>query len=236
MDVSRSGSLLKTVLDRVLRDDAEFATCTRLIYVAELADEGAGDRIAPFLNAFVAEEWARDSNMTGLVVVQAETCLHLVESQPETVVALMQSIEANAASDEPLYKPGSLRVLHSAEDAQSPLFGQLMLVQHTFTSGGALDLSGEDVAAPLFGVVSKLLRLADELPPPDADRAAFEDARARIEREHASLVPSDMAVRSVCSCDALLTLSDWISVFAAPVAVETHDAAAQPVPPSLLTC
>ena len=71
MDVARSGSLLKTVLDRVLRDDAEFATCTRLIYVAELADEGAGDRIAPFLNAFVAEEWARDSNMTGLVVVQA---------------------------------------------------------------------------------------------------------------------------------------------------------------------
>ncbi len=236
MDLARSGSLLKTVLDRVLHDDAEFATFTRLIYVAELADGAAGERIAPFFNAFAAEEWARDSNMTGLVVVQPETCLHIVESQPETVVALMQSLEANAASEEPLFRSGSLRVLHSTDDAQLALFGQFMMVQHAFSAGSALDLSAEAAPAALFGVVSRLLRLAEELPGPGAERERFDEARARIVREHAALVPSDAVVKSICGCDQLLTLHEWLAVFAAPVAVETHDAAAQPMPPSLLTC
>lgn len=234
MDVERSGSLLKTVLDRVLRKDGEFATFTRLIYVAELADAASSERIAPFFNAFVAEEWARDSNMTGLLVVQEDTCLHLVESQPETVVALMQALEANLSSGEPLFKAGSLRIVHCIEDAQLALFGQLLMVQNSFASGPAIDLTGEGAEKAIYGVVSRLLRLAEELPPPNAERARFEEARERIVREQAALVPSDPVVKALCGTDLLMTLEEWMSIFGTPVAVETHDAAAHPMPPSAL--
>ena len=237
MDLEHSGSLLKTVLDRVLTDEAEFATFSRLIYVAKLADEDAGERIAPFMNAFVAEEWARDSNMTGLLVVQAETCLHFVESQPETVVALLHALDTNARSDEPIFQPGSVRIVHSMEDAQSAMFGQLLMVKNTFTaSGGAVDLTGDEAGERIFAVVRKLLRLAREMPPPSSDREAFEEARERIVREHASLVPSDVAVKSLAESEGLLlTLPEWLSVFGSTVGVETHDAAAHPMPASILT-
>jgi hypothetical protein len=236
MDLDRSGSLLKTVLDRALHDEAEYATFTRLLYVAELAKEdGAAERIAPFFNAFVAEEWARDSNMTGLLVVQESTCLHYVESQPETVVALMQALDANLASPEPLFAKGSLKIISCTEDAQLALFGQLLMVQHTFATGPAVDIAAEGVAEVSFAIASRLLRLAEELPPPDADRSQFEAARERVVTDHAALVPSDVAVKSLCACSDLMSLDEWLAVYATPVAVETHEAASHPMPPSLLT-
>lgn len=168
MDLAGSASLLKTVLDRVCTEEMQVATYTRLLYVAEAAAPAA--TLHAFFNAFVAEERARDSTITGLLVLQDRTCLHLVESQPETVVSLMRALAESARSAEPLLR--NVRVVAATEDCPAPLFGQLLFVQHSFPASFSVDMDGEDAAVPCFQVYSRLLDLATFMPAVSAPKVS----------------------------------------------------------------
>jgi hypothetical protein len=257
MDVGASGSLLKSVLSRICapeerptaltlgvadggegladsalreaEDDMQVATFSRVVFVGTLAPE-AGERVRRFMDAFVTKERARESNLTGVLLLQARTVLLLVESQPETVAALARELRdategagRRAGASPALFS--TVRVVASTEDCPVPLFGRLYAVsaaQGSPVGGptyGSVDAHGEDVAPACWHVYSKLLTLATRLP---SVESATDDELATAEEtlltHHGALLPPEGVLLALLESERVASIAEFVQLFSDPFA------------------
>jgi hypothetical protein len=256
MDVGASGSLLKSVLSRICapeerptaltlglgeggvggadaeiretEEDMQVATFSRTLFVGALAPE-AGERVRRFVDSFVAMERARESNLTGVVLLQTRTVVLLVESQPETVAALGRELRnategawRRGGSPPPLFT--TVRVVASTEDCPVPLFGRLYVA--TALAGGSVvggptygtvDAHGEDVAPACWHVYSKLLTLATRLP---SVESATDDELAAAEESlvaaHGALLPPEGVLLTLLDAERVTSIAEYVQLFADP--------------------
>lgn len=133
-------SLLDSILHaRVSQTGVVLPTLTRLLYVAKLSTTAVVSEICDFHAQFLAEV---DSDVTGLLVIQAGSLLNIIESSPEAVTALLRHLREEASrGDEARIQ--SVRVIGFTEDVPERQFSPWAYTSVSVPPEGTVNIEGE---------------------------------------------------------------------------------------------
>jgi len=254
MDVQGSSNLLQSLIRRIATKDMQVVSYSRVLIVAKLRPGGRA-LLQRFFEDFIAAEKERESHITGLLLVQDESMLQLVDGQPETIASLLRAIHEHTKADTPVFSAeaggggsseaegdakgrdegmlfSSVRILSSTEDSPEPLFGRLLTVAKTFEPGEyeEVPFGSEDPSLVCWSVYKRILELSKHAPPqmaPDDEMDAFEE---EIGLKHAGLLPPDSVVVKLATTPGITTAEEYLAMFCSPLEVKTFLGTTLPPP------
>ncbi|CAE7646731.1 unnamed protein product [Symbiodinium sp. KB8] len=238
MDLSASKSLLDTVLERVRvvetvqgegggeEEISQVPSFTRCLYVAEIPEGSSSQHVLDTFHSFV-EEVAPDPDeaetaVRGLLLVQSVTVVHFVEAAPEIVVTLLRRMAAAVTSDEGAPVCANLRVVMAVEDCPTTLFQRPLvaaLQPVAGTTAAALDSSTTATAS--LALYQQLSTLAPACPGVSAARSDAQAFCDGLPQTHPKHIPSQDSLLAFCRSDRVMSVEEYLDIFAAPIAVKT---------------
>lgn len=220
-------SLLDTV-QRRFQDEGGRESVTRLMYIGLIPKGSSLKSVCQYHETFLKDI---DADVSGLMILQQDSFLNLIEAAPDAIMALMRHINKQREETSPCLT--SVRVLASSEDCPSRAFVSWSYRSVSLKAEPKVDLDGDDVAGVAYEVYSKLVALGKELTNQDLTHADISAALDTLRQRYADYIPTNERIKAIVALDGIPKLEEYMEIFDAPVDVDLESELVWPHPPSL---
>jgi len=220
-------SLLDTIQKR-FADEGGRESVTRLLYIGLIPKTSSQRAVCTYHEEFLKEI---DADVSGLMILQADTFLNLIEAAPDAIMALLRHIAKQAEEERPCLE--TVRVLASSEDCPSRAFVSWSYRSVNLKAEMSLVLDEEDVVGTSYETYSKLVQLGQQLNDADLTHADISAALDNLRQRYADFIPSNERLKALTSVPGITTLEEYLDIFDAPIEVALDRELVWPPPPAL---
>eukprot|EP00903_Cladosiphon_okamuranus_P013711 g12767.t1 len=215
-------------LDGRLEKQGGRSSVARLLLVARIR-EAAGDPDAVVryhervFEEILSEQHA--ATITGVLIVQKESVIHLVETSMDTSTAFLRQIQSMEAELDPSARVmENVKILVSSEDCPAPYFAKWFHYNVQLNAESNVDIDKEDPVEASWGVYDKLVELASEM------RQHSGTSVSELKRKYNHLVPSNERVLGLVETEKNMTLSEYLRVYDTPIVATLESERVWPIP------
>ncbi|CAM9607652.1 unnamed protein product [Ascophyllum nodosum] len=141
--------------------------------------------------------------ITGVLIIQRESVVHLVETSMDTSTAFLRQIQSMQANQDPSSRVlEKVKILVSSEDCPSPYFTKWFHYDLQLNEENNVDINNEDPIEASWGVHDKLVELASEM------RQHSGTSVSELKRKYSHLVPSNERVLGLAESENVMSLSE----------------------------
>lgn len=185
-------ALIDTILQaRLAHTGVVLPTWTRLLYVAKLSKSATPQEVYELHANFLADF---DREATGLLVIQANSALNIIESSSETVTALLRHVQAEAARGDDA-RIVSVRVVAFTEDVPERTLSPWAYAAVSLPPEGTVVVDADatvTLSANLYRTVSQVCQQLKEAGPSGLEH---------LQERYAAYLPSDDRVAALATTD-----------------------------------
>lgn len=220
-------SLLDTIQKR-FADEGGRESVTRLLYIGTIPKTSTPRIVCSYHEDFLKEI---DADVSGLMILQPDTFLNLIEAAPDAIMALLRHIAKQDDEAEPALD--NVRVLASSEDCPSRAFVSWSYRSVNLKPEMSIALDEDDVVGTCYETYSKLVQLGHRLNDADLSHADISAALDNLRQRYAEFIPSNERLKAFTGLKGVTTLQEYLEIFDAPIEVNLDRELVWPPPPAL---
>lgn len=168
--------------------------------IVSYAHERVMDIHKSFIQQAASDAEEAETILRGLMLLQNQTILNIVEASPEIVNSLLTHLKNNAMGNESCVFR-NIRIIGHVEDCQRPLFPRPLF--HVVQIGGGTKLeldSAEDIAPHCYDLFSRMIKIGQNCPPEGESKASIDNFLDSLTTEFQETLPPDKMVLEFAQC------------------------------------